>query len=671
MSKEDVTDTLRRAALRGEWLRLRVEVLRIHLRDSSGEAEPIFGQLGALEEELATQESGHFSTLRKLFDLDAAEALLLECLAASELPGAACAALLELGGHIATGGTRVLVDALLAAITGGMPDAAAALLLRLGPAGRLRRHGLVEVDDGDRPRRLAPVRLGQGVLEILLGAPIDVVQSQAEVVTEDAPPVDPFPALCDQVAAALSDPARPCVVLVGAPGAGQTGIVIAAARSLGRPVLRMDAELLLSATEGQRDVMLRRLGRDAVWYGAVVLVDGLGADEAVAPGAQAPRRAALRALSLVPAPLAVAADGEDVALGAVERPLVRIAVGLPAEEVRSALWSAYLPPEPAQLLARTFALGPRAIQHAGITARVYARATSGMADGEVVPGYQEVRQAIRSLVAGGLAARELGGSDYRPRLDALVLSAENRELLDELVVRVRKRRQVFEQWGFRAVAGPAIGVAALFHGPPGTGKSMAAHAMATELGVECLRVDLSQVVSKWVGETEKSLARMFDVAERSDALLLFDEADALFTRRTDVKSSNDRYANLEVNYLLQRIEAFPGLAVLTTNHIAAIDPAFQRRLSVQIHFDFPDAAERARLWRCKLPPEAPLGPDVLLEVLGERYAMTGARIRNAALRAAFYAAEAGSIITQAHLERAIQTEFRSAGLAPGATRHLE
>ena len=185
--------------------------------------------------------------------------------------------------------------------------------------------------------------------------------------------------------------------------------------------------------------------------------------------------------------------------------------------------------------------------------------------------------------------------------------------------------------------------------------------LADALQLDLYQVDLSKVVSKWVGETEKNLGELFDAAEAGHAILLFDEADSLFAKRTQVQSSNDRYANLEVNYLLQRMEAFAGIVILTTNHDAAIDEAFRRRLSLRVDFPVPEPDERERLWRALLPAEAALGPDIDYPALADRYEMTGGYIKNAALRAAFLAADEDAPIAMRHLDRAARAEYQAMG----------
>ena len=206
-----------------------------------------------------------------------------------------------------------------------------------------------------------------------------------------------------------------------------------------------------------------------------------------------------------------------------------------------------------------------------------------------------------------------------------------------------------------------LGVTALFSGPPGTGKTMCASLIAKDLGTELYQVDLGKIVSKWVGETEKNLAALFDAAEASHAVLLFDEADSLFGKRTAVTSSNDRYANQETNFLLQRIESFAGICILTTNHDPAIDEAFRRRLSVHVRFPMPDEEEREKLWHAMLPASAPVDADLEVSSLAKKFVMTGGNIRNAVLRAAFLAADANEMIGNYHLRQAAQLEYEGMG----------
>jgi hypothetical protein len=239
--------------------------------------------------------------------------------------------------------------------------------------------------------------------------------------------------------------------------------------------------------------------------------------------------------------------------------------------------------------------------------------------------------------------------------DDLVLPEKQRQLLSQIAIQVRQRAKVYQTWGFSSKEARGLGISALFAGPSGTGKTMAGEVLSNELRLDLYRIDLSQVVSKYIGETEKNLRRVFDGAEGGAAILLFDEADALFGKRSEVKDSHDRYANIEVSYLLQRIEAYRGLAILTTNRREALDPAFLRRIRFVVEFPFPEAAQRAEIWRGVFPSQTPT-EGLRIDRLA-RLNAAGGQIRNIALSAAFLAAEAGESVRMAHLLSAARTEF--------------
>ncbi|MEJ7597833.1 MAG: ATP-binding protein [Kofleriaceae bacterium] len=282
--------------------------------------------------------------------------------------------------------------------------------------------------------------------------------------------------------------------------------------------------------------------------------------------------------------------------------------------------------------------------------------------GDVVTGVQDnIAERL-----GELARRV----DVKQAWSELVLAPDLMDDVKGLLGRVRHAHFVLERWGFRKKLARGTGVAALFSGPPGTGKTMVAGLIAKALDLELYQVDLSRIVSKWVGETEKQLAKVFEAAEAGHALLLFDEADSLFAKRSaEVKSATDRYANLEVNYLLQRVESFGGVVILTTNLDASIDPALRRRLASHIVFAAPEATERVRLWREMLDTGAPLD-DLDLPALADEFEdMTGANIRNAVLAAAFLAAEERTSIGQDQLRRAARREYRAMGHVLGRDHH--
>jgi SpoVK/Ycf46/Vps4 family AAA+-type ATPase len=302
-------------------------------------------------------------------------------------------------------------------------------------------------------------------------------------------------------------------------------------------------------------------------------------------------------------------------------------------------------------LAGDFALGPGEIADIVSSAQ---RLSPGAAD------YDGLRRACVARLQGRLGRlADLVVTHFR--WDDLVLPDEEIDRLWEIVIYQQYRQQVFSGWNLVSKLPYGGGIAALFSGPPGTGKTMAASVIANALGRELHRVDLSRVVDKYIGETEKNLAGVFDAAAAAGAVLLFDEADALFAKRTTVSSSNDRYANLETNFLLQRIEAHAGITLLTTNNPRSIDEAFLRRIQFKVEFPFPDAAMRARLWTESLPAELPLAADVRPDALGADFELSGGHIRAAVLRAAYRAAALGQPVSQQLLADAALIELEGLG----------
>lgn len=312
-------------------------------------------------------------------------------------------------------------------------------------------------------------------------------------------------------------------------------------------------------------------------------------------------------------------------------------------------------------LSSRYQLSPGRIHEVG---RELARCRAGAASPVAVA---DVRDVLRDLTTEAIR-QHAQLYEAALDLDQLVLAPQVRERLEDLVRRVQHGFQVIEEWGFsRGGSSRSRGASAIFSGPSGTGKTATAGAIARALDVDLYTVDLSQIMSKWVGETERNLAKLFDEAEASNAALLFDEADSLFAKRSsDVKGANDRYANLTVNYLLQRIEQYDGLAILTTNLPEAIDDAFQRRVTVHVRFDAPDLDERVALYRCLLPSRCSYAEDVALDEIAEEFRFTGAHIRNALMRAAFSIADsrgARPVLTHDALRMAAVREAEDLGWA--------
>jgi hypothetical protein len=268
---------------------------------------------------------------------------------------------------------------------------------------------------------------------------------------------------------------------------------------------------------------------------------------------------------------------------------------------------------------------------------------------------QQLWKACRETTRPALA-RLAERIDARANWDQLVLPATETALLRQILAQVKTRARVYDEWGFRARMNRGLGVSALFAGASGTGKTLAAEVLANELQLDLYRIDLSAVVSKYIGETEKNLRAIFDAAEQGGAILLFDEADALFGKRSEVKDAHDRYANIETDYLLQRMEAFGGLAILSTNMKSALDPAFLRRLRFIVNFPYPGPAERRRIWERVFPPATPV--EALDHERLARLQLTGGNIHSTALAAAFMAAQAGTPVTMGLLLEAGRNEFR-------------
>jgi ATP-dependent 26S proteasome regulatory subunit len=439
---------------------------------------------------------------------------------------------------------------------------------------------------------------------------------------------------------------RVVVCVSGSPGAGRRTMLAAVAREADIDVIQVDAKRLARAPTLLAE-QLAMIARECKLLARVPLIADVDA---------------VSDLELVGSILVRELDGIVMVTCGVQRPTLRwgrpviaIELGPLTSAQRVSLWQAQLGQgtvDDAELLATRYPLAPAMIHRAAAAAR--ARAVGR----RIVP--EDIYSAIRTVLDDRLGEHARRVTVTQSWND-VVLPDDQLGAIAGLIARVRQRRRVYEEWGFAAKVGRGLGTTALFSGPPGTGKTMVAALIAKDLGLELYQVDLAKLVSKYIGETEKHLAALFDAAEAGHAILLFDEADSLFGKRTDVKTSNDRYANLETNYLLQRLESFTGICLLTTNHEANIDPAFQRRLSLHVRFELPHAGERAKLWRAMLPETAPRAADIDFTGLARRFEMSGGYIRNAALRAAFLAADEGSAITHAHLEYAAELEYESMG----------
>jgi hypothetical protein len=519
----------------------------------------------------------------------------------------------------------------------------------LTPAAPLRHWRLLEVGSGDG-LTASPLRIDERVLHFLAGVETvdDRLSGLVKPLTEPVELVSSQQELARRIAAAWSEVAGrgalPAVQICGGgsgDAAGARGIALAVCALLGLHLHAIPVAALPVAP-AELDGLIRLWERESALSGSALFVDAteLEAADAAREGALARLTKELRG------PLLIALRERRPAR---QRPVLAFDLRVPSSAEQRALWHAALGPAAAAMngqldgVVSQFNLGSAAIRSAA------AQAAGG--GEEVGDALWDACRAQSRPRLESLAQRIEPAADWRD----LVLPEAQVRTLREVAVHVRRRRTVHEEWGFAARGSRGLGVSALFAGPSGTGKTMAAEVLAAELRLDLYRIDLSSVVSKYIGETEKNLRRVFDAAEEGGAILLFDEADALFGKRSEVKDSHDRYANIEVSYLLQRMEAYRGLAILTSNFKDALDTAFLRRLRFIVHFPFPDAAQRAEIWRRAFPAQTPtVGIDP--EKLG-RLSVTGGNIRNIAFAAAFLAADEGSPVGMPHLLRAARGEL--------------
>ncbi len=537
-----------------------------------------------------------------------------------------------------------------------------ALAAATHPRAALREADLLVLgDDGAGGHVAASRRLVDWILgDDRLPAPIDDL---ADLGPGDPVWMSPLLATAARELAGQLGDAPVAILLQGPRGAGRRAVAAAIAGHLGRPLLAGDLVELLAA-EGKPDAKERRTGAlvrgflaEARLQGAVPYLAGAE----VLAGERDIERGAIAVLRRAPSPLVLAAGGRGITSLPLARPFHLVRMPRADLDDRERAWAhsltlvgATVAPAAAAELAGRYVIGPGAIAEVAREAGAFAVARGGAIDRGTLEDAVGRRLSIRLGAFGTVINR-------KARFEEMVLPEDVVEAMRDMIAMVRQRSQILERWGYQRHLGISRGVSALFSGDPGTGKTMAASVIASELGLELIRIDLAQVVSKWVGETEKNLARIFDEAQDANAALLFDEADALFGKRTEVKSAQDKYANLEVNYILQRMETFDGVSVLTTNFESSIDQALQRRLNFRVRFPPPEVAERAQLWQKLLPPETELHEVAPFTSLAERFEMTGGYIKNAIVRAAVIAARDGRTMTADDLWTGAHNEYAEMG----------
>jgi ATPase family associated with various cellular activities (AAA) len=456
------------------------------------------------------------------------------------------------------------------------------------------------------------------------------------------------PDLLAEVIATYTEGER-LLVMHGSAGSGRELALRLAAYQLGRPLL------LVRGRDLPHDRIVA-IFREAVLHGAMIAITD--AEEMLRGEGLARFRDCLDAY---PETVACTGLGTATQLLHTARPIIEIELAVPAHQGRMQLWRTHLTGSveisDAQWfeIAGLYNLGVGGIIEACEGARAVARRRGSPVQ------RRDISVSIRRRFDTDLAA-VAKRVEVTQTWEDLVLAPDVLDSVVGVVDRVAYRNEVLGDWGFRRKIGKGLGITVLFSGPPGTGKSMVAGLIARELGLDLYVVDLSRITSKWLGETEKNLARAFDAAEAGHALLLFDEADSVLGRRTtDVRSSNDRNANLETNFILARLEQFQGLAAFTTNLASAIDPAVVRRMSANIVFPPPDVEARTELWRRMIPAEAPIDGVIDFASLARSYELSGGFIRNVVLRAAYLAAREGRGLSTALLDHAARGEYGDRG----------
>jgi ATP-dependent 26S proteasome regulatory subunit len=569
-------------------------------------------------------------TLAAIFGLSAFERELLLLLAGIEMEpalGEACAQV--------TGQQRARINFSLAMSLLSDPHWSA-----LAPSSPLRRHRLIEVESG-HGLTAAPLRIDERILHYIAGLNevdprLDSVlrrKEKPEWITEE------HFSLATEGLRPLNDSAAGdrVIHLCGDDPDAQENVAAILAHTAGRELFVMRQEDT-PAAGAEMDQFLQLWVRESLLMPAFLLLQW---------GAVAPNAAASQLVERVPGPIFVCTRNSI----RLHRRVERCEVNKPGPSAQAELWKAALGhsedtyPLLLEEIAEQFRFSAETI--VAICKSVQPDSNHPQIKAERL--WAACRSQSRSQL-DTMAERIIPSATW----DDIVLPEQQMEALHQLVSQSRHRMTVYENWGFAAKGRRGLGICALFSGPSGTGKTLAAEVLAHELKLDLYRIDLSAVVSKYIGETEKNLKQVFDAAECGGVVLLFDEADALFGKRAEVKDSHDRYANIEVGYLLQRMESFQGLAILTTNFKSALDKAFQRRLRFSVEFPFPDAAHRQAIWKHVFPVQTPiegLQPERLAALN-----VSGGNIRNIAMNAAFLAAESREPVGMGHILKAAQME---------------
>jgi hypothetical protein len=635
------------------------EALQAHIARAQGEAAPAsvnaLPSLQALAREMEMPPA--LEMLCAMFRLSAFERAVLLLCAGVELDSSLAALCAQAQGDP----QRPYATFSLA--LAALPDAHWSALT---PAGPLRRWRLIDIGLVGA-LTTSPLRIDERVLHYLAGAPhlderLSGLITPLRVTDEPAPS---HRALAEQVAVIWSQArheAPPLVQLSGVDTHGKHAIVAAACARLELNVCELDAAALPN-NRAELEPLARLWEREAILSGSALLITCDDLETADAARLHGITRFAERLHGAI-----AVATRERLTFR--RRAVITLEARKPTVTEQRAIWYESLGEAAPRLNGQVDQLVAQFDLNMTQIRTISTQAMQTHALDLPVTGARSPTSALSTVEEADLhySLWDACRTQARPRLDDLaqrieayaswddlVLPEAQLQVLRDIAAHVRRRATVYEAWGFAGKGARGLGISALFAGASGAGKTMAAEVLGRELRLDVYRIDLSSVVSKYIGETEKNLRRVFDAAEEGGAILLFDEADALFGKRSEVKDSHDRYANIEVSYLLQRMEAYRGLAILTTNLKNSLDTAFLRRIRFVVQFPFPDAKQRAAIWQRVFPQATPtegLHADKLA-----RLNVAGGNIRNIALNAAFLAADADEPVGMIHLLRAARSEY--------------
>lgn len=569
---------------------------------------------------------------------------------------------------------RPTVDLLLALTSDGYAERITRRRV-FSHAGRLSSHYLLDIYDEPgshhTPLMAKSVGVSEGIVSFLLGedgpcerlAPYVEIVHPASTIESLAVDLDARRMIAGLAGVWRGSSAGAVALFVGPAGTGKRAAADALCASAQIGLLCVDGVGLLASDEDPA-IFIGILLREARLRNAAVYWSGADALCATGERAESWKRTLLRRgrSSECPLILAGTAATGDM-LSSEDAPIVRIDFGIPRYELRHRIWEDALREVHAAVdrstlcaLAGRFRLSGGQIRRIVAAAKATSRAKVG--DGPISP--DTLLEACRAFSRSRLINLAVKVEPRRSWAD-LILPPDRLEVLQEISRYVKHQALVFEEWGFGRKLALSNGLNVLFAGPSGTGKSMGAEVLAVDLGLDLYRIDLATVVSKYVGETEKNLDRIFVEAEHSNAILFFDEADAIFGKRSEIRDSHDRYANIEISYLLQKMEAYDGIAILATNLRKNLDEAFLRRMHFTVEFPMPDEDDRLRIWRLCFPPGAPLADDVDFAFLARQFKLSGGNIKNIAVAAAFHAADHGTPITMESIVHGIRREFQKIG----------